>query len=159
MKKNNRGFMLVEILIVVTVIVTSMIFLFVQISNMNNSYDEVFKYDTITSIYAMENIKKFLVNDNAIKKLEDGMVYVDYIDLSNCDTTYITNLSYCTTLFEKLKVEKIYFTSQNVMNLYTKNFGLEMNKYIKQISYDKTNGYRIIVEYKDNTFSSMKLEV
>ena len=63
MKKNNRGFMLVEILIVVTVIVTSMIFLFVQISNMNNSYDEVFKYDTITSIYAMENIKKFLVND------------------------------------------------------------------------------------------------
>ena len=59
--------MLVEILIVVTVIVTSMIFLFVQISNMNNSYDEVFKYDTITSIYAMENIKKFLVNDNAIK--------------------------------------------------------------------------------------------
>ena len=45
------------------------------------------------------------------------------------------------------------------MNLYTKNFGLEMNKYIKQISYDKTNGYRIIVEYKDNTFSSMKLEV
>ena len=33
--------MLVEILIVVTVIVTSMIFLFVQISNMNNSYDEV----------------------------------------------------------------------------------------------------------------------
>ena len=67
MKKNNRGFMLVEILIVVTVIVTSMIFLFVQISNMNNSYDEVFKYDTITSIYAMENIKKFLVNDNAIK--------------------------------------------------------------------------------------------
>ena len=86
--------MLVEILIVVTVIVTSMIFLFVQISNMNNSYDEVFKYDTITSIYAMENIKKFLVNDNAIKKLEDGIVDVDYIDLSNCDTKYITKLSY-----------------------------------------------------------------
>ena len=46
MKKDNRGFMLVEILLVVTVIATSMIFLYVQISNMNDSYEESFIYNS-----------------------------------------------------------------------------------------------------------------
>lgn len=158
MKKNDRGFMLVEILLVVTVIATSMIFLYIQISNMKESYEESFSYNPITSIYAMENMKRFLVDDG-IDKLKDALKEEKYIDLSNCDVKYITNSSYCTMLFEKINVENLYFTKQNVSPLYVEDFESDMKKFIKYISYDNTETYRIIVKYNDGTFSSTKVEV
>ena len=82
MKKNNRGFMLVEILLVVTVIVTSMIFLYVQITNMDDTYDSVFHYNTVTGIYAMENIKNFLIDDG-VEKIKDGLKENSFVDLSS----------------------------------------------------------------------------
>ena len=158
MKKNDRGFMLVEILLVVTVIITSMIFLYVQISNMDDTYSEVFEYNTITGIYAMENIKNFLIDDG-VDRIKEGLKENEYIDLSNCDTNYIYNPSYCTILLESVNVKTLYFTKQNIVNLYDINFNNNMEKFIKKISHDNSNGYRIIVEYNDGTFSSMKVEV
>ena len=157
MKKNDRGFMLVEILLVVTVVVTSMIFLYVQISNMDETYDDAFKYNTITSIYAMENIKNFLIDDG-IDKVKSVLNSSNYVDLSNCDTAYIENVSYCTMLFENINVKKVYFTKQNVVPLYEEDFQDNMKKFIKKISYDNSDSYRLIVEYNDGTFSSTKVE-
>jgi len=157
MKKNDRGFMLVEILLVVTVVVTSMIFLYVQISNMDETYDDAFKYNTITSIYAMENIKNFLIDDG-MDKVKSVLNSSNYVDLSNCDTAYIENVSYCTMLFENINVKKVYFTKQNVVPLYEEDFQDNMKKFIKKISYDNSDSYRLIVEYNDGTFSSTKVE-
>lgn len=157
MKKNDRGFMLVEILLVVTVVVTSMIFLYVQISNMDETYDDAFKYNTITSIYAMENIKNFLIDDG-MDKVKSVLNSSNYVDLSNCDTAYIENVSYCTMLFENINAKKVYFTKQNVVPLYEEDFQENMKKFIKKISYDNSDSYRLIVEYNDGTFSSTKVE-
>lgn len=158
MKKNNRGFMLVEILLVVTVIVTSMIFLYVQITNMDDTYDSVFHYNTVTGIYAMENIKNFLIDDG-VEKIKDGLKENAFVDLSTCSSDYIYNPSYCTILLESTNVNKLYFTKQNIKELYEIDFETDMEKFIKNISYDQTNAYRIIVKYNDGTFSSMKMEV
>ena len=159
MKKDNRGFMLVEILLVITVIITSMIFLYVQISNMNDTYEETFNYNTVHSIYAMENIKKFLLADGLDKiktSLNDDN---KYLDLSDCNSLYVNNTSYCTMLFDNINVKNVFFTKQDVSKLYDIDFPKEMKKFIKKISYDKTDTYRLIVEYNDGTFSTTKMEV
>ena len=44
MKKRNKGFILLETLVVSTFIITLLIYLYVQFSNLKKSYDISFRY-------------------------------------------------------------------------------------------------------------------
>ena len=49
-KKNNKGFMLVETLIVATFLVTTLLFIYVQFNNITRTYDTSFRYNTVNGL-------------------------------------------------------------------------------------------------------------
>ena len=51
MKKNEKGFVLLETLIVTTFVVSTLIFLYTQFSNIKTSYDASFRYNTVEGLY------------------------------------------------------------------------------------------------------------
>ena len=65
MKKNNKkGFMLAETLIVSTFIVGVLLFIYIQLRNINNNYSKALAYNDVTAIYSANNIRNFLLQDN-----------------------------------------------------------------------------------------------
>ena len=63
MKKRNKGFILLETLVVSTFIITVLIYLYIQFTNLKKSYDISFRYDTISGLYGAKEIDKFINNN------------------------------------------------------------------------------------------------
>ena len=75
-KNNNKGFMLLETMIVSAFIITTLTFLYVQFSNLKKSYEESFKYDSIPELY---------------KAKEKNTIHIiPIISTLNSDDVYIT---------------------------------------------------------------------
>ena len=165
-KLNNKGFMMIEILVVSTFIISVFIYLFVQFRSINHSYQISFKYNTANGLYAVNNIKNFL-NYIDIINIENGVEDFYYVDISECPENFIqsTVIEYCEILFEKLNIEKVYITKQDLtdLKLHIKRSQFtpldeDTKDFIDYIKYDyKVNGYRIVAKFNDGTFGTLKL--
>ena len=102
-KNNNKGFMLVEVIIVTVVIATIMTSLYVAFSRVYKVYDMKSKYSNIDGIYALNIIKNYYIENITINKMiNDSSTYIDLkkdIENSNkyCSTLNINdeNINYC----------------------------------------------------------------
>ena len=59
MKKNNKGFTLIETLIVSTFVAATLTYLFIQINNTLTNYDITYRYDSINAIYNANTIRSY----------------------------------------------------------------------------------------------------
>ena len=162
MKKiNDRGFMLTETLIVATFLVTTLLFIYVQFNKITKTYDTSFKYNTINGLYAANNIKKYISNDG-IANLKNALAgeSVDFVSISDCSNTYFKEVEYCQVLMNNSNIKTALFTKENLASLKSNTNGLDqtMIDFINYINDDGTSDYRIIIEFKDNTFASIKIE-
>ncbi len=64
MKKRQKGFMLVETLVVSTLVSTVLIALYLQFNNIVKNFDRDFHYNSVDNLYAAQNIKNFILQDN-----------------------------------------------------------------------------------------------
>lgn len=170
MKKRNKGFMLIETLVVSTFIITVLIYLYIQFTNLKKSYDISFRYDTISGLYGAKEIDKFVNNNYGYTDFFDEIEsnenkYVEIINKNKCDFLYFSdNINYCEKLISNLNIKTVLITSSDLTNLkqtlkeknpYSNNLYL----YIKGINLKQKNDtYVMIVEYNDNTFANIKLE-
>lgn len=160
MIKNNKGFVVTEILILSTIVMGILIFMFIQFKNINRSYQYSFEYDTVPGMYLANNIINYINKeeyDNLVNKLSEEQK--GYLDITNCDVNIFRTSTICTNLIEKSEIEQILFTEENLEKI--KHNSNELNedikKYINQIKTANTkNDYRIIIKYKNNTFANMR---
>lgn len=160
MKKiDNRGFMLTETLIVATFLVTTLLFLYIQFNNVTKTYDTSFKYNTVNGLYAVNNIINYIKSDG-IDTLKTSVNNVDYIDITECPDTYFTEQNYCNILIDTLKIKTVLFTKENLTTLKNNRTALDqtMIDFVKFINYEEVEGYRLIIEFNDNTFASLKIK-
>lgn len=181
MRKNNKGFVLVETLLVSVFVLTTLIFLFVQFRSIRQSYERSFKYDTVTGMYAASNFSTYIKENSygtlveALKSECDGQtgcIKKYYLDLSTCPAQLLDEPTYCSRLKEVLNIEHVYFTDEDLSFLLSYldsdaylnatreevDINRETRNYIKTIKYDKdVNRYRLIMEFKDGTYSSIKV--
>lgn len=159
-KMNNKGFMLVETLIVATFLVTTLLFIYVQFNNITRTYDTSFKYNTVNGLYTTKNIIKYISTDG-IDALKEGLTQdgVEFINITDCSETYFSENNYCSILMDFSNVKTVLFTNENLESLEDNNSGLDQTiiDFINYINYEKTPGYRIIIEFDDNTFASLKI--
>lgn len=158
MIKNNKGFVLTEVMILSTVVIGLLVFIFIQFKNINRSYQYSFKYDTVQDMYLANNIVNY-INDSDFNNLVSFLSSSsnNYIDITGCDVSYFTVASYCESLFEKTNVEKVIFTYEDTSMINTSNFDESMKLYINSIAtMGKNDDYRIIVKFNDGTFTSMR---
>ncbi len=160
MRKNNKGFVITEVLILSTVIVGLLVFMYIQFKNINRSYQYSFTYDTVEGMYLANNIINYINEkeyDTLVEKLNQSGK--NYLDITKCDVDIFSTSSYCQKLFDASKVEQVIFTEENLSKLKTNMNGIneDMKKYINQIqTINSKTDHRIIIKYKNQTFTTMR---
>lgn len=160
MIKNNKGFVITEVLILSTVIMGVLTLMYVQFKSINRGYQYSFKYDTVEGLYLANNIVNYINDgnyDNLVEQVNNNPK--GYIDITECSIENSTLISYCNSLFQKSEIEKILFTKEDLKDLKRNisDFDNDMQNYIKQIkTLNDEKDYRIIIKYKDNSFTTMR---
>lgn len=156
MKKiSNNGFVLAETLIVTTFVAGILIFLFIQFSNLSKNYNNSYKYNTVEGLYSLNNIIKLIESDENFNQNLNNLITSDkYLDITDC--SLFSDQKYCLLLFELENIESIYIVN-NYFNKSIFNDSKETIKnYINKISGDGEEKYRIIAEFKDFTFATIR---
>lgn len=156
MKKNsNNGFVLVETLIVTTFVASVLIFLFIQFSNLSKNYNDSYKYNTVEGLYSLNNITKYIQSDTTFKESLANLVTADnYLDITDC--TLFSDQKYCLLLFELENIESIYIVNNNFNKSIFNNSKETIKNFINKISSDGEEKYRIVAEFKDFTFATIR---
>ncbi len=158
MKKKQKGFVLVETLVVSLLVLTVLIFLFLQLNTINLNYQKSFRYNTVEGLYSANNMKVYILKngyENLVKEMNEKK---SYIDITNCQNSSLNNTSQCSNLIKALQIKKILFTTDNVESLLTQNEVFEQ-KFLDFMKYMKTNQenkYRLIIAFENDTYATIK---
>lgn len=164
MKKNKkRGFILAETIVISTVVMTSLVFIYIQFNSVNNGFNRTFKYNSVNNLYLTNEVKKFILNSGSLKltqALDDNSL--SYLDLTTCSTSYFTEYIYCQTLFDNIKAKKVLFTTSDVTNLKAEvasnnSISSGLATFIKAINSSNTGSHRIIIEFEDDTYATLQI--
>ena len=159
MKKiTSRGFVLVETLVVTIFIGVVLIFLYIQFSNLNSSYNDSFKYNTVEGLYALKDVRNYILTDSsALEKIKKELNINNYIDISDC--TLFNDKDYCNRLLELEKIKKI-IVANNLEDydgiLDKKNNSKEFIKFLSKINNKSSYPYRIIASFNNKTFATIR---
>ena len=160
--KKNSGFVLFETLVVSTLILGTLIFLFIQISTIKNSYYISFRYNTIPGLYNANVMASFLSTDgyNEMKTEIDESTY-GFIDITNCVHSSDTDL--CDEIVKDMKAKTIILAQNDIStlknNLNQTELSTNLKKFIKRLPSTKSDErYRLIVEYNDDTFATISVK-
>lgn len=122
MFKNNKGFMLVEVIITSTVILTGMILFYSSFNSLFSKYKEREVYHDIDAFYASkEMINTLLENNlNSFLNTHNDKETIDLIKNGNCnseESNYINKNNFCTTLQNLYQIKNMIFTyyDENVL--------------------------------------------
>lgn len=146
-KLNNYGYMLVETLLVTIFVAGVLIFLFIQFSNLSNSYDESFTYNTVENLYALEDIKDYFESDsNLINEIESNLNQKEYI--TGCE--FLADYSYCESLLDIENINTLIITTNSFDKDSVEVSDENFIKFIKKIQSSGTQPYRLIAKFVDS---------
>lgn len=160
MKKNVKGFVLTETLIISTVVITILIIIYGQFRNVTDQHNLASKFNTVEGLYAVNNIKIFIEKENYVAMKND--IINGYLDITDCSTSYYVENLYCEQLYSKLNVQRIILTTSNTREL--QNYIFENNifeddlkEFINRSSINNNAYYRLIVSFNNNTYATLVL--
>lgn len=157
--KKSKGFLLIESLVVATFISATLIFVYTQFKVINDSYEQSFKYNTVTGIYKANNLRDYLY-DAMDPNVYSDLMTEDYI-IFNCDAGVVSTPPYCSSLYNALKIEQVFFFYNDTKSfknliLMDSTFSQGVLNFLDYIK-DKSSTYRMVIEYKDGTYASLNL--
>lgn len=174
-KMNNKGFLMVEALIVSTFVVSVLIYFFVQFKKVDASFELSYSYNTVNGLYAVNNISSYLdnlyENNSTFKNIIDNdiishtenpsIIYKVLYDDGENNEDYLTCDTYCSKLMQSLNVKKAILASGDLNYLIANTdndtfFTEKMRNFIKQEITREfyISDYKILVQFKDDTFAS-----
>ena len=158
-KSNKKGFVLAETIAVSVVIMTSLVIIYTQFMSISKSYARTFAYNSVNNLYLVNNIKNYIKSDG-LNNLISALSNSNYVDITSCSTDYFTEYIYCETLMDNLNVRQVIFTKTNLDELKNNMNGLseKMKQFVNYINYKNTSGYRIIVEFNDETYATITID-
>ncbi len=163
MKKNSKGFTLIETLLVSTFVIGTLVYLYVQFSNIKKTYDISFTRDTIPSLYYVQNIVSYLENTD-ISDITKALTTKEYVEIESC--VFTTSASdYCKRLMWLADVKKAVVVKDDLSKLkeqlQTKSsnlFSETMDQYILSLSTSRFAKNRLVVEFNDGTVASLQMK-
>ena len=155
--KNNRGFMLAEVVITSTVVLTSLISLYVVFNKLYKNYNTRVSYYEIDGVYATREMINSLIGSGKIELLSkvspeagiDGSIpFFDLIKDGRCNEEY--ELSFCDSLKNGYSIENLYVIKYNktsVKELKNSNITNTFKDYLDFV----IKYYNITDKVEDNT--------
>lgn len=159
MKKNKKGFLLAETIIVSSVVITALIVIYMQFIKVDNSYYKSFNYNNVNDLYLANQFKNFIFDNDKNKLFNSINTENLYLDVTSCDSTYFTEYVYCSNLINAIDAKKIIIIKNSITDLINiNNYDLSDNlkTFIQNIK-SNDEGYRLIIEFNDNKIASLKL--
>lgn len=155
-KRNNKGFMLAETLIVTTFVAGILIFLFIQFTNLGKSYDDSYIYNTPEGLYALEDMKEYINTDSdLLLYIEENIGTKKYIDLTDC--SLFKNKEYCTNLIKIENIDKIFITTNDFDKESITGYNEDFNTFINKIIGEGSEKYRLVASFKNSMFATLRL--
>lgn len=155
MKKiNNNGFMLAETLIVTAFVAGVLIFIFIQFTNVSKNYEDNYSYNTVESLYALEDIKDYILEDTLfLGKIENELSDKEYMNVS-CDM--FSDSDYCSKLFELENVDQVIVARNNFNKNNFDNYDKNVSTFVKKISITGDENYRLIASFNNSTYATLR---
>ena len=162
MKKNSKAFALIETLIVSIVVSTILIYIYVQYSNLQNNYDESFRYNDVDNLYQLREIKEYInsrldtYKNDILNEINTNSVFI--ISKENLEFNNASN--YDSIIFNNLNIKTLIITKAEVIDIDTTNLSNNVKNMLKRVN-NKSSNHRLIAEYEDGSVATMtfKLEV
>lgn len=156
MKKiNDDGFMLVETLIVTIFVAGVLIFLYLQFSNLNKSYDESYQYNTVEGLYALEDIKSYIERDQSVLNyIDENIDNLKYIDINDCGI--FTSQDDCLLLLKSENIQSIFITMNSIPYNSIDGYNEDFLDFIKKINKDGSQPYRIVAAFNNSTYATLR---
>ncbi len=149
----KKGFVFMETLIVLVVLSVSLVGIYKTYINISSNINNRMYFDNISDLYKTDILRSEVILDT-INVSENVVISKD-----NC-TTYMN--STCTSLFDSLRVEKIYINNELLETL-NNNVLMPLNnsmvEYLDTINKETSKRY-IIVNYKygnKNYYASLRI--
>ena len=169
MKKNNKGFLMVETVVVSSFVMFVLIVLYAQFSALLVNYNKSYTYNTSNNIYNLSAIRDYLIENQgegqtALNSYLSGskIPYIIIYSNGKCNSNIsLSNASFCAELARAGKFKTILYTNSDVSEL-KEYINASDNEVIKQkfksfIAKINNVEYknRLIAEYEDSTFGTI----
>ena len=164
MKKNfRRGFVLAETVAVSMIVIGALTFIYVQFASITKSYSISFKYDNVDKLYAVNNIKSYLSNEN-LSTIDELVNNDGYVDITECPVDYFINSAYCDLLFNKLDIKKVLIITKDInllkntpiLDNNSSEYSQQFKNYVNYIK-NQNDCNRIVVEFNDDTYANLNV--
>jgi len=155
-KMNNKGFLLAETITIAVVVIIALIVIYVQFVSVDNSYYRTFNYNNVNNLYLANNYKEFVIRDTP--SIYDGIKKGDlYTDITKCEDHFIEYM-YCDRLTESIGAKRVIIVNNDTTSLIDKlnttDFSETLKNYIRTSNSNEV-GYRLIIEFNDNTVAGI----
>ena len=139
----RRGFALLETIIVITFLSVSLLLLYGTFASMVSNSKKNILYDDAANIYKAYYLKEYL----GLNKYK-----TDGVQELSCNNF---GLDGCEGLLNEFEVNKMYLALYDLKNYDSTLYPSYFNNYIDSLSNKGEDKYRLIVEFKDNSFASI----
>lgn len=166
MIKNNKGFMLAEVVIVSAVLITTLVSLYAGFAKVYKAYEERSSFFDTDSIYALKSIEDTLIDEglfnNIINEINTSN-YVSYLAENLTDDSYIN--SYLKELLGNYNIEYFYITKYDSASLTTimesDTDNIVFNDFLtylqKNLNFDDNYNYIFLSKTKDGRFAYLRV--
>lgn len=169
--KNQKGFVFIETIIVVAILITSLLYLYSTYISLSNSEKSRLLYDDVSYLYRTFYVKKYFSSqrlDRVIGNLsdDDASDNVNFLISFGCgNDDLFDDVSkeggFCELMSQELHISNLYVTYSDLSRLQTctNSTGLcsifsrinsSLGTYLRTIGGKGEEGYRIIVEYRED---------
>lgn len=147
--------MLAETLVVTTFVAGVLIYLYIQFSNLNNSYEDSYIYNTVEGLYALDDIKTYIESDDQILEyINENIEDLKYIDITDC--SLFTNYDYCEELLESENIKSIFITTNQVPYESIVQYNEKFTTFISKINKEGIEPYRIVASFNNSTYATLR---
>ena len=168
MKKDNKGFLLAESLIVSTFILTVLILLYIQFSNLVTNYKNSYSYNNVESIYNLSSMSNYLLENHIIVNdfLNENKPYVLISKNGNCNVEIGITDNFCDEISKNMNAKTIIYTASDltdiknyVLNTEDKDIGPKFRNFISRVETKIIqNKGRLFAEFNNETYATIALD-
>ena len=117
MIKNNRGFMLIEVIITSTVVLTGMVLLFSTFNSLYSKYKSRENYHDIDTFYATKEMIDYLMENDFTDFINQNLYENESVFLIENGHCKDSSNTFCNKLQELYGIENMIFTTYDKQNL------------------------------------------
>ena len=153
-KRNEKGFFLVETMLVISVVAVVLLIVFKLFSSVYYGFLESENYNAVNAINALSNIQKYYESIGEIDTslLSEENTYIELTNEAMYDSPYYTRIKEEYGITDVYLIDLDYFLNSNRIN----DFPVLFRRYLKTLK--NVEGIVIVICTKGNEFSYVKLK-